>query len=70
MALPDLPEYRKFNGKLTSGIWEPHTFEVLARNLDSRKPSMSTLGVDRGHALLGKRHLQAGDRLRARSPVL
>lgn len=34
VALPDLHEYRKFYGKLTSGIWEPHTFEVLARNLD------------------------------------
>lgn len=34
VALPDLPDYRKFYGKLTSGTWEPHTFEVLARNLD------------------------------------
>ena len=33
--LPDLPEYRKFYGKLMAGTWEPRTFEVLARNLDS-----------------------------------
>lgn len=34
VALADLPEYAKFYGKLASGKWEPHTFEVLARNLD------------------------------------
>ena len=34
VALPDLPDYRKFYGKLAGGTWEPHTFEVLARNLD------------------------------------
>jgi FkbM family methyltransferase len=34
VALPDLPDYRKFYGKLAAGVWEPHTFEVLKRNLD------------------------------------
>lgn len=34
VALPDLPDYKKFYGKLGSGIWEPHTFEVLGANLD------------------------------------
>ena len=35
VPLPDLPEYRKFYRKLAAGVWEPGTFEVLARNLDS-----------------------------------
>jgi FkbM family methyltransferase len=34
VELPDLPDYRKFYGKLAAGTWEPHTFKVLARNLD------------------------------------
>jgi FkbM family methyltransferase len=34
VALPDLPDYRKFYRKLAAGSWEPRTFEVLARNLD------------------------------------
>ena len=34
VALPDLPDYQKFYRKLASGVWEPHTFEVLNRNLD------------------------------------
>jgi FkbM family methyltransferase len=34
VALPDLPEYRKFYAKLASGRWEPHTFDVLGRFLD------------------------------------
>lgn len=34
VALADLPEYRKFYGKLTSGQWEPHTFATLSRFLD------------------------------------
>ncbi len=34
VALPDLPEYRKFYGKLEAGQWEPRTFEILGRNLD------------------------------------
>jgi FkbM family methyltransferase len=34
VALPDLPDYRKFYRKLAAGTWEPRTFEVLARNLD------------------------------------
>ena len=35
VALPDLADYAKFYGKLSAGIWEPRTFEVLARNLDA-----------------------------------
>jgi FkbM family methyltransferase len=35
VALPDMPEYAKFYRKLAAGTWEPRTFEVLARNLDS-----------------------------------
>ncbi len=35
VALPDLPEYRKFYAKLEAGLWEPHTFAALARNLDA-----------------------------------
>jgi FkbM family methyltransferase len=34
VALPDLPDYAKFYRKLAAGLWEPRTFEVLARNLD------------------------------------
>jgi FkbM family methyltransferase len=34
VALPDLPEYAKFYGKLRRGEWEAGTFETLARNLD------------------------------------
>ena len=34
VVLPDIREHRKFYRKLTAGTWEPHTFEVLARNLD------------------------------------
>lgn len=35
VALPDSAAYAKFYRKLAAGSWEPHTFEVLARNLDS-----------------------------------
>jgi FkbM family methyltransferase len=35
VALPDSAVYAKFYRKLVAGSWEPHTFEVLARNLDS-----------------------------------
>jgi FkbM family methyltransferase len=34
VALPDLPDYRKFYRKLAAGTWEPRTFVVLGRNLD------------------------------------
>ena len=34
IALADLPEYRKFYGKLDAGRWEPHTFDTLSRYLD------------------------------------
>jgi FkbM family methyltransferase len=34
VSLPDLPDYRKFYAKLGAGTWEPHTFDVLRRNLD------------------------------------
>jgi FkbM family methyltransferase len=34
ISLPDLPEYRKFYRKLDAGAWEPHTFALLAENLD------------------------------------
>lgn len=33
VTLADLPEYRKFYGKLASGVWEPRTFRVLADRL-------------------------------------
>ena len=29
VTLADLPEYRKFYGKLKSGVWEPRTFRTL-----------------------------------------
>jgi len=35
VALPDSAAYAKFYRKLVAGSWEPRTFEVLARNLDS-----------------------------------
>lgn len=34
VSLPDMRDYKKFYGKLASGVWEPHTFEVLGHNLD------------------------------------
>ena len=34
VELPDLPDYRKFYGKLVAGTWAPRTCEVLARHLD------------------------------------
>jgi FkbM family methyltransferase len=43
VALPDLPEYRKFYRKLATGQWEPQTFAVLARNIDA-----STVYIDIG----------------------
>lgn len=43
VALADLPQYRKFYGKLTSGRWEPHTLATLERYLDS-----DTVHVDIG----------------------
>jgi FkbM family methyltransferase len=33
VTLADLPEYKKFYGKLRSGIWEPRTFRTLSDNL-------------------------------------
>lgn len=33
VTLADLPEYRKFYGKLASGVWEPRTFRVLSDQL-------------------------------------
>lgn len=33
VTLADLPEYRKFYGKLKSGIWEPKTFRTLSDQL-------------------------------------
>ncbi|WP_119387837.1 FkbM family methyltransferase [Taklimakanibacter lacteus] len=33
VTLADLPEYRKFYGKLTSGVWEPKTFRTLSDQL-------------------------------------
>jgi FkbM family methyltransferase len=33
VTLADLPEYRKFYGKLASGIWEPRTFRALSDQL-------------------------------------
>jgi FkbM family methyltransferase len=33
VTLADLPEYRKFYGKLASGTWEPRTFRVLSDQL-------------------------------------
>jgi FkbM family methyltransferase len=33
VTLADLPEYRKFYGKLKSGIWEPRTFQTLSEQL-------------------------------------
>lgn len=34
VTLADLPEYAKFYRKLSTGAWEPRTFDVLSRNLD------------------------------------
>ncbi|MBS3650107.1 FkbM family methyltransferase [Pseudaminobacter sp. 19-2017] len=34
VALPDLPEYRKFYLRLAARSWEPGTFRVLERHLD------------------------------------
>lgn len=34
ISLADLPQYRKFYGKLTAGSWEPRTFETLRKALD------------------------------------
>jgi FkbM family methyltransferase len=33
VTLADLPEYRKFYGKLADGIWEPRTFRALSDQL-------------------------------------
>jgi FkbM family methyltransferase len=33
VTLADLPEYRKFYGKLESGLWEPRTFRTLSEQL-------------------------------------
>jgi FkbM family methyltransferase len=33
VTLADLPEYRKFYGKLASGVWEPRTFRALSDHL-------------------------------------
>ena len=33
VTLADLPEYRKFYGKLESGVWEPQTFRTLSDQL-------------------------------------
>jgi FkbM family methyltransferase len=33
VTLADLPEYRKFYGKLASGVWEPGTFRALSDQL-------------------------------------
>jgi FkbM family methyltransferase len=33
VTLADLPEYRKFYGKLESGVWEPRTFRALSDQL-------------------------------------
>jgi FkbM family methyltransferase len=33
VTLADLPEYRKFYGKLASGTWEPRTFRTLSAEL-------------------------------------
>jgi FkbM family methyltransferase len=33
VTLADLPEYRKFYGKLASGVWEPRTFRALSEQL-------------------------------------
>lgn len=33
VTLADLPEYRKFYGKLASGAWEPRTFRALSDQL-------------------------------------
>lgn len=33
VTLADLPEYRKFYGKLASGVWEPRTFRALSDQL-------------------------------------
>lgn len=33
VTLADLPEYRKFYGKLQSGVWEPRTFRALSDHL-------------------------------------
>ena len=33
VTLADLPEYRKFYGKLASGAWEPRTFRTLSDQL-------------------------------------
>ncbi|CAN5240992.1 FkbM family methyltransferase [soil metagenome] len=34
ISLADLPQYRKFYGKLAAGTWEPRTFETLGAALD------------------------------------
>jgi FkbM family methyltransferase len=33
VTLADLPEYRRFYGKLKGGIWEPRTFQTLGEQL-------------------------------------
>jgi FkbM family methyltransferase len=33
VTLADLPEYRKFYGKLADGVWEPRTFRTLGEQL-------------------------------------
>lgn len=34
VQLADLPEYRKFYGKLSAGLWEPRTLKALSQYLD------------------------------------
>lgn len=59
VTLADLPEYRKFYGKLAAGTWEPRTFDVLARNLDG-----DTVCIDIG-AWIGVTPLWAARRAKA-----
>jgi len=35
VSFPDLPRYRKFYARLRAGKWEPATFDVLQKNVDS-----------------------------------
>ncbi len=42
VTLADLPEYRKFYGKLVSGVWEPRTFRVLS---DQLRPGVTYIDI-------------------------
>jgi FkbM family methyltransferase len=42
VTLADLPEYRKFYGKLASGIWEPRTFRTLS---DQLRPDVTYIDI-------------------------